>query len=399
MSINLMEMIGRELSGPMAGKIAAALGASPQAASTGIGAVVPALLGGMLSKTGTPSGASELVNMLTSGNHDGILSNLSGALGGGDATKNLMQQGSGLLSGLFGNRLNAVTGYISNAAGLNSTSSTSLLGLLAPVVFGFVTKHLRNSGGLNASSLTNLMAEQKSGLQAAAPPALTSALGLGTMQSTGPLPTSSAGSFNWLPWILGALALLAVLFLSRSCKTEEPAAPVVVTPAPAPAPVVEAPAPVAAADGLIDRKLADGTTIRIAADGVESKLLAFIEDPARAVDKTTWFSFDRLEFETGSATLKATSNAQLDNIAAIFKNYPKVALKLGGYTDNTGNKETNMKLSEARAKTVMAGVVSRGTAPDRLSAEGFGEQFPVADNATAEGRQHNRRVDVRVTAK
>ena len=109
-------------------------------------------------------------------------------------------------------------------------------------------------------------------------------------------------------------------------------------------------------DGLVEKALADGTNIRIAAEGVESKLIGFIEDSSKAVDKTTWFTFDRLEFETGSANLKPASSAQLGNIAAILKAYPNVNLKLGGYTDNTGH-------------------------------------------ATQEGRQKNRRIDVRVSKK
>ncbi len=144
---------------------------------------------------------------------------------------------------------------------------------------------------------------------------------------------------------------------------------------------------------------ADGTVIRIAPNGVESQLLGFIEDPSKMVDKTTWFTFDRLEFETDSATLKPGAGAQLDNIAAILKAYPNVELKIGGYTDNTGNKEHNLKLSQDRAKAAVAGIVSRGAAETRLASDGYGEDHPVADNATEEGRAKNRRIDVRVTKK
>jgi len=70
---------------------------------------------------------------------------------------------------------------------------------------------------------------------------------------------------------------------------------------------------------------------------VENKLIAFIEDTKRSVDDKTWFTFDRLTFETGKATLKPESQEQLQNIAEILKAYPKVTLKLGGYTDNMGD--------------------------------------------------------------
>ena len=65
-------------------------------------------------------------------------------------------------------------------------------------------------------------------------------------------------------------------------------------------------------------------TLNIPTNGIESKLVAFIEDSNRPVDKDTWFSFDRLEFETGSAQLRPTSQEQLRNVAEILKAYPQV---------------------------------------------------------------------------
>jgi K(+)-stimulated pyrophosphate-energized sodium pump len=106
--------------------------------------------------------------------------------------------------------------------------------------------------------------------------------------------------------------------------------------------------------------LPNGVTLHIPSNGVESKLLAFIGDPTKAVDKETWFSFDRLEFETDSATLKPSSRELLENIAKILKAYPQVALKIGGYTDNTGDPEPNLKLSQLRATSTLNELVSLG---------------------------------------
>jgi outer membrane protein OmpA-like peptidoglycan-associated protein len=127
--------------------------------------------------------------------------------------------------------------------------------------------------------------------------------------------------------------------------------------------------------------------------------LTFITDPTKAVDKETWFSFDRLEFETDSAELKPSSSEQLSNIASILKAYPQVAVKIGGYTDNTGDAAHNLKLSEDRATSTLNELVALGIPKSRLAAEGYGQQFPVADNSTPEGRQRNRRIDIRVTKK
>jgi K(+)-stimulated pyrophosphate-energized sodium pump len=104
-------------------------------------------------------------------------------------------------------------------------------------------------------------------------------------------------------------------------------------------------------------------------------------------------------FETGKATLKPESAAQLANVAAILKAFPKVAVKVGGYTDNVGNAASNMKLSADRAKGVAGELVKLGIAAARLVPEGYGDKNPIASNDTEEGRAQNRRISLRVTAK
>jgi K(+)-stimulated pyrophosphate-energized sodium pump len=141
-----------------------------------------------------------------------------------------------------------------------------------------------------------------------------------------------------------------------------------------------------------------GKTLNIAPGGVEDQLVAFIKSD-KPVDKTTWFDFDRLLFDTGKSTLQPASQAQLQNVAEILKAYPNVGIKLGGYTDNTGNANANLKLSNDRAASVQAELVKLGIADARLDAEGYGQENPVADNNTKEGQAKNRRISVRVTKK
>ncbi|MBK8550485.1 MAG: OmpA family protein [Ignavibacteria bacterium] len=149
---------------------------------------------------------------------------------------------------------------------------------------------------------------------------------------------------------------------------------------------------------FIAKTLPDGTEIIIAENGAEAQLLKFIEDKNISAEES-WISFDRILFETDKATLRPSSEYQGKNVVAILKAYPDVHLKIGGYTDNTGNPQANLKLSQARADAVMNALINKGIAPERLKAEGYGEQYPVATNDTPEGRERNRRVDVRISKK
>ncbi len=132
-------------------------------------------------------------------------------------------------------------------------------------------------------------------------------------------------------------------------------------------------------------------------NGVEANLLNFIKSDI-PVDKTTWFEFDRVTFKTGRATLKPESQEQLKNVADILKAYPNVNVKLGDFTDNKGD-AANLKLSDARAQLLKAGLVQLGIADSRLEAEGYGQENPVASNDTEEGRAQNRRISIQVTKK
>ncbi len=226
---------------------------------------------------------------------------------------------------------------------------------------------------------------------------------------------SDNGLFTSFLWLLVPLSFVGYLYWDKfgrepvavpapvapiegkSAAAAPAAAPAAPEPAPAPAP--EPAAAASDASGNIKIALSGGGEITASSSGVESKMLAFIADSNAAIDKNTWFDFDRLNFETGSTTLTADSKAQVDNIAAILKAFPEVKVKIGGYTDNVGSPDNNLKLSDNRAKAVMTELVGLGVAADRVEAEGYGEQHPVADNSTDDGRAKNRRTALSIRAK
>jgi len=101
-------------------------------------------------------------------------------------------------------------------------------------------------------------------------------------------------------------------------------------------------------------------------------------------------------FGTGSSKLLAKSNTALNNVITILKANPEYKVEINGYTDNQGNADKNRALSEARATAVQNYLIAKGIDSNRLSAAGFGDENPLADNKTAAGRAKNRRVEMKV---
>lgn len=97
-------------------------------------------------------------------------------------------------------------------------------------------------------------------------------------------------------------------------------------------------------------------------------------------------------FEFNSAVLTSASRPVLDVVAADLKRYPRLKIELQGHTDSVGNDAYNLRLSEKRAQAVREYLVSQGVGEQQLTARGFGESVPVAENTTEDGRAQNRRV-------
>ncbi|WP_224484848.1 OmpA family protein [Robertkochia aurantiaca] len=99
-------------------------------------------------------------------------------------------------------------------------------------------------------------------------------------------------------------------------------------------------------------------------------------------------------FDTGKSTIQDRSEQVLNDIIDILKQYPNSRFRIEGHTDSTGSESLNQRLSEERAAAVEKYLEDAGIAADRLISEGFGESKPLASNATAAGRQQNRRVEI-----
>ena len=107
----------------------------------------------------------------------------------------------------------------------------------------------------------------------------------------------------------------------------------------------------------------------------------------------------QIEFDTGKATFKAGggSDAVVDQLKKFLDENPKITkLRIEGHTDNVGAAEANLTLSGQRALTVKNAAIAKGAAKERLLAVGFGQNKPLADNTTDEGRAKNRRTEFRI---
>ena len=123
-------------------------------------------------------------------------------------------------------------------------------------------------------------------------------------------------------------------------------------------------------------------------------------DVERIDEETLRVNFDSdILFAVDSSVLSPQSMASLDEFAQVMREYPKTAILVQGYTDSTGSEEYNMRLSQRRADAVYKHLVLREVEPGRMQAIGYGEGYPVADNATPQGRALNRRVSILVRGK
>jgi outer membrane protein OmpA-like peptidoglycan-associated protein len=323
-------------------------------------------------------------------NEESVISKIGNFLSPGASSSPVMGLGSRFLSTLFGANTNNVVNALSDYSGVKKSTASSIMSIAAPMVLAFLGKWIRRDG-LNASGLASRLSEVKNAIKSPLSGEIP-----GTAAAASSEPRVQAASYEsvrapereavpvperrksspWL-WLLPLLAILGLWGLYsmfRGARTPN-------------------------LGDYVSTTLPGSVQLRYPKNGMEAKMVNFIQDVGRPVDKNTWFEFDRLQFETNSTNLKPESREQLRNVVAILTAYPNVNMKIGGYTDNTGDPAANQKLSQDRANNVMKELTGMGIAAGRLSAEGYGEQNPIADNSTEQGRARNRRVAVNITKK
>ncbi len=192
---------------------------------------------------------------------------------------------------------------------------------------------------------------------------------------------------NWLAWIALILGILAALLALSRCNRHDDAAV-----APAPTSTATTTPPV----GIKHVVLPGGKTVDLQPQTLNYDLQAFLASNA---DAPRTFTFDKLNFDTASAQIRADDKPTLSALAQILAAYPKATVRLVGYADARGSDATNTKLGTDRAAAVATALTGAGIAAGRITTVSGGDNNPVASNQTASGQFQNRRTELVVTAK
>lgn len=294
--MNLVSL-AMQLLGPMViNRIASSLGLSQGIAGKLISAAIPAILAGLTGKAAQPGGATSLTNVLSKFDPS-ILGNLENIIGGPQQQQFTDQGTSALSSLLGGNAVNAIAGALGKFGGVDTGKSSSLLGMLAPVVLGTLSQQQKASG-LDAGGVANLLASQKENIAAAMPTGFSDLLkGTGVLDSissnvaraatprTPQAPADSGGLGRWLIPLVALLIAAYLLWNFLNRGTPEPTAPPAhpaSTEAPAPAPA----APQADLAGLANKAISalTGSLATITDEATARAAVPQLQDAGKQVD-------------------------------------------------------------------------------------------------------------------
>ena len=210
-------------------------------------------------------------------------------------------------------------------------------------------------------------------------------------------PIAKKKGMAWLPWLIGALVLLALLLLLlRSCGHNDQATTTNTTETTTVTNTTSSAAPTTPAVAVEQVTLPNGKVV-----GLESKTLNY--DLQRYLASTAptpqTFTFENLNFATDSASLPSDAQATVSALAQILTAYPKAKVQLNGYADATGSDPHNTQLGASRAQAVAEALQAQGVAADRIKTATGGASNPVDANTTSQGRAENRRTELTVLAK
>jgi OmpA-OmpF porin, OOP family len=425
-TFNLLDMAKSYFSNELVNKVSSHLGEDEGGISKAISAIFPSVIGTIADKaTSTPDAADAVAKMANTQNEGGILNSIAGFLHP-DTSHNMLGQSSGLIGSLFGNggASNMLTSLVSNFAGIKSTSVGTILSMAVPTILGLVGKHAKDNN-LSSNAMATMLGEQKKSAMSMLPDGFSLASLGGSAGNT----VSSAAANTYrdveekagggMKWLLPVLLLAGLaagayyLFTKKSGDTHTTvntsdttnAAKVEGSTAALPKVTLDSVTGFVNYDlgATMDLEIPGGKLTGVATNGFEANLVNFLK--TGTIDtvnkKANWFTIHDVQFVSGKTTYASPkSMAQVKNVAAILKAYPNAILKVGGYTDITGEAAKNKALSQDRANQLMKDIIANGAAATQIKeAVGYGSEFAEAKAGDKEGMARDRRTAAKVTVK
>jgi OmpA-OmpF porin, OOP family len=402
----LLELVQETVTPDITRQVSGLVGETPAATDSALRRAAPTVLAGIVTSASNAAGAERVRSLVIEGGwgHD-VLASLGGRLAGGGGTGALLSSGARLVSSLFGNKTDRITDLVASGSGVQRGSASTILCLAAPIVMSVVGQQIA-SRGLSASGLFTMLAGERTALLGALPAGITGLLGMkhpgrptaevaATRGDVGaaagpnaperfdlePAANQAAVAVaHWWPVLVVGLAAVAMLFVLARGRQADVAS-------------TRTEAPSASVRQMASVTLPGGTRVDVNQGGSVHQLSTFLGDRS-ATDLPRRFVFDDLHFESGTTRLTPESQRTVDSLLMVLNAYPSVQIALEGHTDAAGEPAANKALSQQRAEAVKQILASGGVAADRVSAEGYGQERPVADNRTESGRARNRRLEL-----
>lgn len=419
MASNLLDSVRGYLTPDLIDRTSSHLGEPTSSINKALTAAVPGVFGMFMSRA-ERGDAQGLLHDAHEADDNNVLSNPQRLISGSSGS--FLSGGIDRLQSMFGGNAGGLISSIANFAGIRTSSAQGLLSILTPLGLGVLGRHARENN-LSAQGLTSYLSSQRSSIMGALPSGFSLGSLFGsreertsvreddnTSRAQGVETVREPRKTNWVPLLLLGLGVIALLwFLARRGSdndrenTVAGASTPMTTTTTTDTHAARATVPTDNTAGRerTNVRLANGQELNAFRGGVEDQLVTCLNEAGCAAGKDQWYDFDNINFETGSAQLTAASQQQVQNIATILNAYPKAKIKIGGYTDKTGNAAANKRLSQQRADAVKRAIIAAGAKANQIvGAEGYGSEFAKVDASASDAeRKKDRRIAVQLREK
>jgi outer membrane protein OmpA-like peptidoglycan-associated protein/uncharacterized membrane protein YeaQ/YmgE (transglycosylase-associated protein family) len=422
-------------------KLSGTLGESAGATRKSLEAMIPTILAAMSNQASTTSGASRLFDLAKNAAHGGTdpIEQLERNVTA-DSLDTLAHKGGGVLSALFGDKLNGLISWLTRFAGIKEHSATSLMGVATNLVLGMLGKNIMQKG-LTAATFGHMLTSLGGPLSRLLPSGIGDVPGMRALADQGDraatttraaietgqrVGTSARGAYREtagavrqqgapvlgaiLPLILLAIPLLAFTYLmtgaasklinqAENLQVNVPQIKVPDVKAPA-AQRTEIPAPVTApplvettyVEQLREVKLPDGKILKLPAASFLNEVYDYLTDATASQGRT--FTFDGLAFDAATLKVRPETTTAVAQLTTLLGAFPNVTLRIDAHTDRSADPAADKRLSLERAETLKSLLVKAGVPSDRIKTSSFGSEKPVVSTDTTDQKAKNDRIEL-----